>query len=135
MDYIRSFFSSGTAPTALRYGDFDFSLPYRIRITTSEAGEKGGLVAFEMAWCKFCQKNDVVLKALATAHPEIAVMVLEGTSEPAAMHAVSRRGLIKGFPTVFKVNKGGYIELDNPYGGEPTTDGYAAFLGLRKGSV
>ncbi len=128
MDYIRSFFSSGTAPTALRYGDFDFSLPYRIRITAPEAVEKGGIVAFEMAWCKFCQKNDVVLKALATARPDIAVMLLEGTSEPAAMHAVSKRGLIKGFPTVFRVNKGGYIDLENPYGGEPTVEGYTVFL-------
>ncbi len=133
MEYFRSFFGSfsGTAPTALTYNDFDFSLPYRIRIVTPDAIEKGGLVEFSMSWCKYCQQNKSVLKALATEHPEIAVMSLEGTSQPAAMHTVSKRGLIKGFPTIFRVNRGGYLDLENPYGGEPTVAGYAAFLGLK----
>lgn len=112
----------GTPVIKLKNSDFDFSGRV-VRITNKHAVEHGGILALQMAWCHYCQKNNTVLNILSQkvgkTHP---ILVLDGVDHPQIMDQFMARGLVQGYPTVYTIHTGG--GLGRKYSGPRTVDGY-----------
>lgn len=107
--------------------DFEFSVNRGPRVSHRSTQKKAGLIMFKTDWCHFCKESLPEFKASAE--------MLEGKGVFFAVvdcdksKRLAEKIGIKGFPTIFFVNKNG--KLDGIYDGERSKYAFNQYMCVR----
>jgi len=106
--------------------DFEFSLNGKPRITDRRVKGKPGLVMFKTDWCGFCQRAKPEFKASSEMLGKSAFFA---TVDCDKSKKLAEKMGIKGFPTIYFVNKKG--ELDGVFTGERSKFAFNQYMCVR----